>query len=54
MYEAGSSSVLYESSRLGRIFRDGHAGAQHAIFSAAHYEMAGRTVIGLPANDPSR
>jgi alkylation response protein AidB-like acyl-CoA dehydrogenase len=53
MYEVGSSSALYESSRLGRIFRDGHAGAQHVIFSAAHYEMVGRTIIGLPANDPS-
>lgn len=53
MYEVSGSSVLYESSRLGRIFRDGHAGAQHLIMSAAHYEMVGRTIIGLPADDPS-
>jgi alkylation response protein AidB-like acyl-CoA dehydrogenase len=53
MYEVSGSSVLYESSRLGRIFRDGHAGAQHVIMSAAHYEMVGRTILGLPASDPS-
>lgn len=53
MYETGGSNVLYESSRLGRIFRDGHAGAQHVIVSPAHYELAGRTILRLPANDPS-
>lgn len=53
MYELGSSAVLYEPSRLGRIFRDGHAAAQHLIMSPAHYELAGRTMLGLPAGDPS-
>lgn len=53
MYELGGSTALYESSRLGRLFRDGHAAAQHAVLSAAHYELAGRTVIGIPANDPT-
>jgi indole-3-acetate monooxygenase len=48
MYEAGSSAPLYESSRLGQIFADGHAAAQHANFSPAHYELAGRTLLGLP------
>lgn len=52
MYEVGSSTVLYESNRIGRLFRDGHTAAQHAILSAAGYEMVGRTVIGLPADDP--
>jgi hypothetical protein len=52
MYEVGSSTPLYESSRLGRIFRDGHAAAQHALLSAAHYELAGRTLLGLPPNVP--
>ncbi|GIF75503.1 acyl-CoA dehydrogenase family protein [Asanoa siamensis] len=50
MYEAGSSDPLYGSSRLGRIFRDGMAAAQHANMSAAHYELAGRTRLGLPPN----
>ncbi|MGI5143151.1 hypothetical protein [Streptomyces sp. CA-106110] len=53
MYELGSSTALYESSRLGRLFRDGHAAAQHAVLSAANYELAGRTVIGIPAGDPT-
>jgi len=50
MYEAGSSDPLYESSRLGRIVKDGLAAAQHANMSAAHYELAGRTHLGLPPN----
>jgi alkylation response protein AidB-like acyl-CoA dehydrogenase len=53
MYELGGSSALYESSRLARLFRDGHAAAQHIALSAAHYELAGRTVLGVPAADPS-
>ncbi|WP_169317133.1 acyl-CoA dehydrogenase family protein [Actinacidiphila oryziradicis] len=53
MYELGSSTALYESSRLGRLFRDGHAAAQHAILSTANYELAGRTVIGIPSGDPT-
>ncbi|MEV0714371.1 acyl-CoA dehydrogenase family protein [Asanoa sp. NPDC050611] len=50
MYEAGSSDPLYGSSRLGRIFRDGMAAAQHANMAATHYELAGRTRLGLPPN----
>jgi hypothetical protein len=38
---------------LGKLFRDGHAATQHAILSASHYEVAGRTVIGIPADDPA-
>ncbi|WP_435131633.1 acyl-CoA dehydrogenase family protein [Actinacidiphila sp. bgisy144] len=53
MYELGGSSVLYESSRLGQLFRDGHTAAQHIALSAAHYELAGRTVLGIPAADPT-
>ncbi len=53
MYELGGSTALYESSRLGRLFRDGHAAAQHSILSAANYELAGRTVIGIPGDDPT-
>jgi alkylation response protein AidB-like acyl-CoA dehydrogenase len=53
MYDAGSSTSLYESNRLARLFRDGHAAAQHALMSPAHHELVGRTVLGLPAGDPS-
>ncbi|MFE0420713.1 acyl-CoA dehydrogenase family protein [Streptomyces tendae] len=53
MYELGGSSSLYESSRLGQLFRDGHTAAQHIALSSAHYEPAGRTVLGIPAADPA-
>ncbi len=53
MYELGGSTALYESSRLGKLFRDGHAATQRAVLSAAHYELAGRTVIGIPGGDPT-
>lgn len=49
MYELGGSNALYESSRLGRLFCDGHTAAQHIALSAAHYELAGRAVLGIPA-----
>ncbi|MFI6345048.1 acyl-CoA dehydrogenase family protein [Streptomyces sp. NPDC050560] len=52
MYELAGSAVLYESNRLGKLFRDGHAAAQHAILSATNYELAGRTVLGIPGADP--
>jgi indole-3-acetate monooxygenase len=48
MYEVGGSSPLYATSRLGRIFRDGHAAAQHVDLSAAGYELAGRTALEFP------
>ncbi|WP_159074370.1 acyl-CoA dehydrogenase family protein [Streptomyces dioscori] len=53
MYELGSSSAVYESSRLGKLFRDGLVAAQHAVLSAPQYEVAGRTVMGIPAGDPT-
>ncbi|MFD4637278.1 acyl-CoA dehydrogenase family protein [Lentzea sp. NPDC058436] len=53
MYQAGSSSALPEASRLARLFRDGHTAAQHAMMAPAQYEVAGRTVLGVPAGDPS-
>ncbi|MCZ9340096.1 hypothetical protein NGM37_20245, partial [Streptomyces sp. TRM76130] len=53
MYELSSSTGVYESSRLSKLFRDGHVAAQHATLAPAYYALAGRTVIGLPANDPS-
>lgn len=49
-YEAGSSNPVYTSSRLGRIFLDGMVAAQHANVAAVHYELAGRTALGLPPN----
>jgi alkylation response protein AidB-like acyl-CoA dehydrogenase len=49
-YQAGSSNPIYTSSRLGRIFADGMVATQHANLAAVHYELAGRTALGLPPN----
>ena len=56
-FEAGGSSPIYASSRLGQIFVDGTVAVQHAALAASYYELAGRTALGLPANatpDPVR
>lgn len=47
MYRLGSSSSLYRSSRLGSLFQDGHAAAQHGLLNEAHLETAGRLLLGL-------
>ena len=49
-FEAGSSSPIYQSSRLGQIFLDGMVAVQHVNVATADYELAGRTALGLPAN----
>lgn len=48
MYEAAGSTALYEPNRIARLQRDVHAATQHANLSGAHYELAGRTLLGLP------
>ena len=52
MYEAGSSNPLYTDSRLGRLFRDGHAAAQHRNLSTEAYPLIGRVLLGLPTGEP--
>ena len=52
MYEAGSSDPLYTDSRLGRLFRDGHAAAQHRNLSTEAYPLIGRILLGLPSGVP--
>jgi alkylation response protein AidB-like acyl-CoA dehydrogenase len=46
MYELGSSSSLYLSNTLERLFRDGMVALQHANHSAAFFEAAGRVRLG--------
>jgi alkylation response protein AidB-like acyl-CoA dehydrogenase len=48
MYAAGGSASLPADSRLGRLFRDGQAAAQHVNLSPAGYEIAGRAALGVP------
>lgn len=47
MYELCSSSSLYQSNPLERLFRDGMVALQHANHSAAFFEAAGRVRFGL-------
>jgi alkylation response protein AidB-like acyl-CoA dehydrogenase len=46
MYELGSSSSLYQSNPLERLFRDGMVALQHANHSAGFFEAAGRVRFG--------
>jgi alkylation response protein AidB-like acyl-CoA dehydrogenase len=47
MYELCSSSSLYQSNPLERLFRDGMVALQHANHSVAFFEAAGRVRFGL-------
>jgi alkylation response protein AidB-like acyl-CoA dehydrogenase len=53
LYKAAGSSAVYASSRLDRCLRDVHAVSQHAAYSPAGYERAGRVLLGLPADLPA-
>ena len=52
MYELASSTALYRTNPLERIFRDGMAALQHANHSAQFLEAAGRVRLGLPHGMP--
>jgi indole-3-acetate monooxygenase len=52
MYQVGSSTTLFTDSRLGTLFRDGHAAAQHRNMSTEAYPMVGRIMMGLPSGVP--
>jgi alkylation response protein AidB-like acyl-CoA dehydrogenase len=52
MYQIGSSTSLYTDSRLGTLFRDGHAAAQHKNMSTDAYPVIGRILLGLPPGVP--
>ncbi|MFD5830139.1 acyl-CoA dehydrogenase family protein [Lentzea sp. NPDC060358] len=51
MYELAGSTALYESSRVGKLLRDGYAAAQHALLSPANYEAVGTAIAGASAPD---
>lgn len=52
MYDIGGSGPLFTGSRLGRVFRDGMAAAQHMNVAPWQFEVVGRTQLGLPAGTP--
>jgi alkylation response protein AidB-like acyl-CoA dehydrogenase len=52
MYQLGSSSALYVGEPLERLFRDGHAAAQHALLNPTHLELTGRQLLGREPGVP--
>ena len=52
LYELGSSSSLYVGGGLERVFRDGHAAAQHGVLNPFHLETVGRVRLGLDPGVP--
>jgi len=50
MYEAGGASAIYADSPLQRRFRDVHVATQHVLVAAPTYELAGRILLGQPAD----
>jgi len=50
MYEAGGATAIYAESPLQRRFRDVHVVTQHILVAAPTYELAGRILLGLPAD----
>ena len=50
MYEAGGGSSIYAGSLLQRCFRDVHVATQHVMVASPTYELAGRVLLGLPAD----
>ena len=49
MYELGGSSSLRVGPGLEQKFRDGFAGAQHALFSSTFYAAAALVRLGMPS-----
>jgi alkylation response protein AidB-like acyl-CoA dehydrogenase len=49
-YECGGATSIYEGSPLQRRFRDVHVATQHVLVAPATYELAGRVLLGLPAD----
>lgn len=50
MQDLGGGSAVYLSSPLQRRLRDAQVGTQHAMVSAATFELAGRVLMGLPTD----
>lgn len=52
MYDLGGSGPIYSGNRLGRLFADGMAAAQHMNVAPWQFEVVGRTQLGLAAGTP--
>jgi len=50
MYEAGGATAIYAEHPLQRRFRDVHVATQHVLVAQPTWELAGRVLLGLPAD----
>jgi alkylation response protein AidB-like acyl-CoA dehydrogenase len=50
MYSLAGGSAVFESSPLQRRFRDVHVATQHMLVGPAAWELAGRVLLGVPAD----
>ena len=50
MYSLAGGSAIYSSSPLQRRFRDVHVATQHMLVGPSVWELAGRLMLGVPAD----
>ena len=50
MYSLGGGTAIYSSSPLQRRFRDVHVATQHMLVAPPVWELAGRLLLGVPAD----
>jgi alkylation response protein AidB-like acyl-CoA dehydrogenase len=50
MYALAGGSAVFESSPLQRRFRDVHVATQHMLVGPSAWELAGRVLLGVPAD----
>lgn len=51
-FEAAGTNAIFTANPLERPFRDIHVAAQHAAAFPAHFEAAGKVLLGLRPTDP--
>jgi indole-3-acetate monooxygenase len=54
VHDLGGSGPIFTGNRLGHLFADGMAAAQHMNVAPWQFEVVGRTHLGLPAGTPRR
>jgi alkylation response protein AidB-like acyl-CoA dehydrogenase len=50
MYGAGGGTAIYQTSPLQRYFRDVHTATQHMMVAPPTLELAGKVLLGVPAD----
>ena len=52
-FHAAGTNAISTAYRLERYLRDAHVAVQHAAGQSIHFRAAGRTLLGLPGNEPA-